>query len=206
MEKESNKFTVNITPESFLKCILIVLLIWFLFYIKDIVLVVLTAVILASGMEPLINWFKKFKIRRLPAAIISYIGLIGLLSGLLFLFLPAVLDETSSFLATLPQYLDSATLWNPTGITSTEISQPQKVVAGISEGIDNPTQLVKDISSQTNTATKNTSFGIGDIIQGIQNITSNSNGYITIISTVFGGIFSFLLIIFFSFYFFFDVY
>ena len=79
--RENNRFVVNITPGSFLKGILIILLFWFLFYIKDIVLVVLTAVVLASGIEPLIGWFKRFKIKRLLAAIISYICMIGIFSG-----------------------------------------------------------------------------------------------------------------------------
>ncbi len=108
--KETHKLIVNITPGSFLKGVLIVLLFWFLFFIKDLVLVVLTAVVIASGLEPLIHWFKKFKIKRLPAAIISYLGLAAILTGLLFFFVPAVLNETSSFLSTLPKYLDSTTL------------------------------------------------------------------------------------------------
>jgi len=201
MERENNHLVVNITPGSFLKGILIILLFWFLFYIKDVVLVVLTAVVLASGIEPLIQWFKRFKITRLPAAIISYVCLIGIFTGLMFFFVPAVLDETSSFLTTLPKYLDSTTLWNPLNISSTDIASQQKVVQNISEGITNPGQLVRDASANVKVNVTSANFGIGDLIKSIQDITSNvAGGFVTVVSVVFGGLLSFILIIVLSFY------
>jgi len=197
--KDAPKLVVNITPGSFLKGILLVLLFWFLFYVKDVVLVVLTAVVLASGIEPLIQWFKRFKIKRVVAAIISYVCLIAMFAGLMFFFVPAVLNETSSFLTALPKYLDSTTLWNPLNISSADLSGTQKAVQNISEELNNPGQLVKDAAQKTNPT--DSSFGIGDLIAGVQSITASATGgFITIVSTVFGGLLSFILIIVLSFY------
>lgn len=204
MEKEtSNRITVNITPGSFFKGLLIILLFWFLFYIKDVVLVVLTSVVIASGLEPLVHWFKRFKVSRLPAAIISYVGLIAIFSGLMFFFVPVVLNETSAFLTTLPKYLDSTTLWNPLNVSSGDIKEKQKMVQTLSLGINNPGQLVRDISASELNATqiKSTTFGISDLISSIQDITSSvSDGFIKIVSAVFGGLLSFILIVVLSFY------
>ena len=202
MEKENGKLVVNITPGSFLKGILIVLLFWFLFFIKDVVLVVLTAIVIASGIEPLIQWFKRLKIKRLPAAIISYACLLTLFAGLMFFFVPAVLDETSSFLTDLPKYLDSTTLWNPLNVSDADIATPQKVVENISDGVNNSTQLVKNISTGAKTTdTTGPSFGIGDLITDVQSLTSNvSGGFVRIVSVVFGGLLSFILIVVLSFY------
>ncbi|MFA6340626.1 MAG: AI-2E family transporter [Candidatus Paceibacterota bacterium] len=202
MEKDTNKLTINITPGSFLKGILIILLFWFLFYIKDVVLVVLTAVIIASGLEPFINWFKRFRIKRLPAAIISYVLIFSVFTGLMFTFIPAVLDEASTFLSTLPKYLDSATLWNPLNVTSKDIVVPQTVINSLSEGVNNPEQLVKDVSaSQLKVTTAPTNFGISDLVKGVQEITSNvTDGFVKVLSVVFGGLLSFILIVVLSFY------
>lgn len=199
METENNsKLTINITPGSFLKGILVILLVWFLFFIKDLVLVVLVSVVLASGLEPLIHWFKKIKVGRLPAAIISYIGLFSIFAGLLFFFIPSVLDEASSFLNTLPKYLESATLWNPLNITQSDVSTSQKVVQGISDGLNDSQQLVKGV---VNNQTSGGSFGLGDLVNGLKGITSNvSDGFVKIVSTIFGGLLSFILIIVLSFY------
>ncbi|MEI8123567.1 MAG: AI-2E family transporter [bacterium] len=189
-----SKFTVNITPGSFLKGFFIILLFWFIFVIKDLVLVVLVAIILASGIEPIIVWFNKYKISRLPAAIISFVGFFGIFAGLIFFFVPSVLNETSDFLNKLPKYLDSTTLWNPLSIDSGKVTESQKVVQGLSDGISNSAQFVKD-SSLNNTS------GISDLIKNIQEITSNvTGGFLNIVSTVFGGLLSFILIIVLSFY------
>ncbi len=191
---KNSRFTVNITSGSFLKGFFVILLFWFLFVIKDLVLVVLVAIILASGIEPIILWFKKYKIHRLPAAIISFIGFFGIFAGLVLFFVPTVLNETSDFLNKLPRYLDTIVLWNPLNIDSTKVIESQKVVQGLSDGLNTSTQLVKG------TSLDNTS-GIADLVQNIQDVASNfSVGFINIISTVFGGLFSLILIIVLSFY------
>jgi predicted PurR-regulated permease PerM len=202
MEKENSRLTVNITPGSFLKGLLMILLFWFLFFIKDLVLVVLTAIVVASGIEPLIHWFKRFKIGRLPAAVISYVAIFAIFTGLMISFIPSVLNEASSFLTTLPGYLDSTTLWNPLNVNSSDVVISQKVVGGIAEGVNNPQQLVKDISSNViKTDVKSTSFGLGDLIRSIQDLSSNAtDGVVKVVSAVFGGLLSFILIVVLSFY------
>lgn len=196
MEKEGNKIVVNITPGSFLKGVLIILLFCFLFYIRDVLLVVLTAVILASGLEPLINFFKRFKLGRVPAVIVSYLGLFVIFAGLVFFFVPEVLNETSSFLQGLPTYLDSTSLWNSTSINSTNVAASQKVVDTISSGISNPAGLVQNQIKNTG------SFGIGDLLSTIEDFSSNSSGvFVKVVSIAFGGLLSFILIIVLSFYF-----
>ena len=201
MENENKPININITLESVFKGIGLVLLLWFLYFIKDVVLVVLVAVVIASGMEPLVLFFKKYKINRLIAAVISYVGILGVFVGLLFFFVPPVLNEATSFLTELPKYLESATLWNPLNINSENISASQKVTQTLSDGINNPGQLVRDAQSQIKTNISSTSFGFGDLITTLQETSSNvSDGFIKIVSIIFGGFLSFILIIVLSFY------
>lgn len=195
MIKDDKSININITPGSIFKGICIVLLIWFLFFIKDVVLVVLTAVVIASGLELLISWFAKYKISRLPAAIISYVGMAGIFTGLMFFFVPPVLDEATSLLTELPKYLETTALWNPLNIDNENISNSQKVVETLSVGVNSAEQLVSGATS------KSTNFGVGDLITSIQDISSNvSNGFIKLVSFIFGGLLSFILIIVLSFY------
>lgn len=201
MEKENSGMNINITPGSILKGIGMILLIWFLYFIKDVVLVVLVAVVIASGMEPLISWFKKYKVNRLPASIISFLSIFGIFTGLLFFFVPPVLDEATSLLTELPKYLESTTLWNPLNINSQDVTISQKVVQTLSEGVNNPSQLLRDAQSQIKTNIPSTSFGLGDLVKSIQDVSSNvSSGFIKIVSGIFGGLLSFILIIVLSFY------
>jgi len=201
MENDNKSININITPGSIFKGICLVLLIWFLYFVKDVVLVVLVAVIIASGLEPLISWFNKHKISRLPASIISYLGILGIFAGLVFFFVPPVLDEAVSLLTDLPKYLESTTLWNPLNISSESVSTSQKVVQTLSDGINNPSQLVRDTQNQIQTNISATNFGLGDLVKSIQDASSNvSSGFVKIVSAIFGGLLSFVFIIVLSFY------
>ena len=201
MEQETKGININITPGSILKGVGIILLILFLYFIKDLVLVVLVAVVIASGMEPLIAFFRRYKIHRLPAAIISYLVIFSIFVGLMFYFVPSVLNEASSLLTELPKYLESTTLWNPLNINNESVVTSQKVVQTLSDGVNNPGQLVTDAQNQIKTTIPSTSFGLGDLVRSIQSISSNvSNGFINIVSAIFGGLLSFILIVVLSFY------
>ena len=86
-------------------------------------------------------------------------------------------------------------------VNNENISTSQKVVQTLSDGINNPSQLVSDAQNQIKTNVSGTSFGLGDLIRSIQDVSSNvSNGFVKIISAIFGGLLSFVLIVVLSFY------
>jgi predicted PurR-regulated permease PerM len=202
MEKEP-KMALNITTGTIIKFVLVLLGFYFLFFIKDLILVVLVAIIIASGVEPFILFCGRYKIVRLPAAILTYIGLFSIFAGLFYFFVPIVLSETSSFLNSLPKYLESTTLWNPSGASGELIIKTQQVVGNISGGISNPGSLVSGISDKVvSQTTQSSSLGLKDLIQITQQFASGaSDSFINLVSTIFGGLFSFVLIIVLSFYF-----
>ena len=206
MEKEP-RIALNITTGTIIKFVLVILAFWFLFFIKDLVLVVLVAIVIASGVEPFILLCGRYKIVRLPAAIFTYIGLFAIFAGLFYFFIPSVLSETSSFLNSLPKYLESTTLWNPSGVSSEVITKSQQVVDNISGGLNNPSSLVTGLGTTisnniTNQTVQSTPFGLKDLIQIVQQLASGaSDNFIKMVSIVFGGLFSFVLIVVLSFYF-----
>ena len=193
-EREDNKITINITPGSFFKGILLVLLFWFLFYVKDILLVVLTAVVIASAIEPLVGWFKKFKIGRIPSVIISFFLLLSVIFSIMFVFVPEILKETTSLLNSLPKYLETTTLWNPLNMSTDKVTESQKVVTTLSESLNNPVSVVTE-------QIKSGNLGLVDLMNAVEGLTSSTaDGFVKIMSIVFGGLFSFILIMVLSFY------
>jgi predicted PurR-regulated permease PerM len=102
---EGRHVSVNITAGSIIKVILFVLLLFLLWYLRDIVLVVVTAIVLASAMEPGIQFFIRNGLPRILSVILVYL-LIGIaFFGTIFFFIPPVLSDASSFLQQLPQTL-----------------------------------------------------------------------------------------------------
>ena len=106
----------------------------------------------------------------------------------------------------MPKYLESTTLWNPSGSSSEIITKSQQVVSGISSGINNPGALVSGLGTTVSDKTSSetvvsTSFGLKDLIAGVQQLASGaSDSFIKTVSAIFGGLFSFVLIIVLSFY------
>jgi len=195
MEKPERNFNIAISAGTIIKGIVILVIAFLLYKMMDLVLVVLVAIVIASSIEPLIRWFAKYKVKRIFAVIITYICIVLVFSGLLYFFVPPVLNEASNLLSNAPKYLDSVTLWNP--LNDAKLVETGKVVGGISDGLNGGKQALNNLSTS---GTLNTSV-LGDLISGFQNITSSaSSSLINIASGIFGGVFSFILIIVLSFY------
>jgi len=194
MEKVDKNFNININAGTIVKTLIVLIVTFLLYQMLDLVLVVLTAVVIASAFEPLIIWFGQYKIKRLFAVITTYACVVLVFSGLLYFFVPPVLEEASSLLSNAPKYLDSVTLWNP--LNDAKLTETGKVADGISEGLNNGKQIIGGLSSGTFQPSV-----MGDLISKFQNITSKtSDSVINIASNIFGGAFSFILIIVLSFY------
>lgn len=166
---------VNITISSgtIIKSILFVLLIGALFFLKDLLLIVMTAIVIASAIEPITKWFISYKIPRIAAVLLVYMIIILALLSLFYFFAPPLLQEASNFFAFLPKY--------------TNVFNISDTVGG-------------NFISGSDAIAK--SFSLSDTLSKIQSSFSNvSEGFIKTASVVFGGALSFILIIVFSFYF-----
>jgi len=195
MEKLEKNFNISISAGTVIKTIVIFILAFLLYKMLDLVLVVLAAIVIASAIEPLVKWFEKYKVKRLFSVIITYIAVVLIFSGLLYFFIPPVLDEASNLLSTAPKYLDSVTFWNP--LNDTKLTDTGQVVGGISDGLNGSKQILGNLSS----GITDTSSAFGDVIAKFKSLTSNaSDGIINIASGIFGGVFSFILMIVLSFY------
>ena len=82
---ESKDINVTITSGTIIKTVLLLILLAVLYYIKDIVLVVLASVVIASAIEPATHWCARHRIRRLPAVIGIYF-ILAVVLGLLFVY------------------------------------------------------------------------------------------------------------------------
>jgi predicted PurR-regulated permease PerM len=99
--------SITITSGSFVKAILLVLLVALLYYLRDIVMIVLTAIVIASSVEPGIQALIRRKLSRLFSVIIVYLTIASVFLGILFLFVPPVLGDTAGFLNGLPEQLSA---------------------------------------------------------------------------------------------------
>ncbi len=173
---EDRKIYVSISSGTVLKTFLWAIFLLLLFYIKDIVLVVLAAVVIASAVEPATSWCAQHKIRRLPAVVGIYF-IIGVLLAVFFIFfLPMVLTEALGYVNNLPTSINLSDLWSPLSNFSFFGSH--------------------DFSSLPDK-----SFSIHELLNASRDaISGTTSGAFKTISFLFGGILSFVLMIVLSFY------
>ncbi len=167
---DGRNFNITINSSTVVKIALIILLIWGLFYIRDIVLVILAAVVIASSIEPLVLWAEKKRIKRLLAVIFIYL-LITLILILFFVFfLPSLLEEAVVYLNNIPENISLSDI----GFSSTN-------------------QLVETISDKS-FSIKQFIESLKTFVPG------TSESAFKTASIIFGGALSFVLMIVLSFY------
>lgn len=167
---------IQISAGTILKALLIALAFILFYYLRDIVLVVLLAIIIASAVEPGTQWFLRRGVPRILAVLLMYfVAMMVLVVVFYFLFLP-LLNQSATFLSTLPGYLGELQVWNP--LQNSELLSSNSAIAGFSK-----TFSLSQIVEQINTA-----------------VSSYSEGFFSTASMVFGGILSFLMVIVLSFY------
>lgn len=187
MDSGSQKnITVNITFGTIVKTILTILLFVGLYLIRDVVLVVLASVVIASSIEPMTRWFGKYGVSRLLAVVFVYFVLGAFLVGIFYSFIPTLLNETANLLGAVPRYIDSVSLWDP-------LQSAGQTAENISTGLSEGSTVVRELSGGQ------VGFGqaLGDFARALSTVSGN---FIQLMSSVFGGVLSLVLIIVLSFY------
>jgi predicted PurR-regulated permease PerM len=87
-----------------LKVILAFLAVVFLWMVREIILILLLSLILASAMEPMVNYFNKKRIPRAVSVLTAYILVISLVALVIYLLIPPALDQLKILQASLPEY------------------------------------------------------------------------------------------------------
>ena len=171
-----DNFSISISSGTIIRTILFLLLLLLLYLFRDLVLVILTAIVIASSIEPLAKWFIRRKIPRVLSVILVYLLSAGIFASLFITFVPLILEEVSNLSKSLPGYMSSVNIWpsiNSSGFLS------EKVVQSLSSN-----------------------FSFDQIIGGLKLATNyTANGLWQTVNSIFGGLVSFILIIVFSFYF-----
>ena len=92
------------STQVILKVVFAALILVFLWAIRDILIILLLAIILASAMDPLVEYLKRHKIPRSVSVTAVYILVLGLFAALFSLIIPLVVAQSKILIQNLPQY------------------------------------------------------------------------------------------------------
>ncbi len=97
--------SISISTGTILRVVVILVGMYALWQLSTLVLLLLSAVVIASSVEPGVEFFIKKKFPRALAVISVYALVIAALALLVWFFVPPMLDEAIALLAILPQYV-----------------------------------------------------------------------------------------------------
>ena len=167
--------SLHISIGTIAKVIIVGLFFVVMYFLMDLVLVLLMSVVVASAIEPATQWFVRRRIPRLFSVILIYLTLAILLASIVFFLLIPLLSESSDFLNNFPVYFNANTVSKTIADNDFLSSEP---LAGLTNSI-NFEQVVTQINNI------------------ITSISSNTFGTV---AKFFGGILSLFLMIILSFY------
>ncbi len=172
--KDSNQpISIHITSGTIIKGIVIFILVYLGFILRNLLLVMLTSVVIASAVEPITRWLMKRKIPRSLSVIIIYLSVFIIITGITTVVLPPLANDIKATLVTLPQYVQAIS--------------PQDL------------EKIPGLSLVFNQFTN--SFSSGDLIQQVGGYAGKATfGFFQTAGTIFGSLLSFVMIIVISFY------
>lgn len=156
--------------------VLVIAGVFFIWILRDFFLIIFTSIVIASFVESAIPHFKKIGIGRVLAVVICYVSTLLGLAGMFYLFAPLLLTEIYNFSSLLSSYIPNSTILNY--LHNDAFGGAKDIVAGLSGGVS-----------------------LVDLLSTSKAFVSNlSGGFFLTLSSAFGSIFNFVLIIIVSFY------
>lgn len=173
MEGPFTHTKITVSAGTIAKVVLVLFLFWLAFYLRDVVLVVIASVVIASSIEPIIKWFISKRFPRTIAVLIIYVCVAVIFAGSFYFLIVPLFGELQVLMTTLPEYVGSLSAKSAgqgTGLGSS--------VTGLFSNLP-----ISDVTARINGA-----------------ISTLSKNAFTTASVILGGLLSFVLIIVLSFY------
>ncbi len=158
------------------RAILVLLGVFLLWYLRDLVLIVLTSIVIASFVESAVPHFAKIGINRVFGIVILYAFSISILALIFYLFAPLLITEIYNFSGFMSTYIPGVSFLNY--FQNEAFSGAKDIISGLSSN-----------------------FSLATLLSVSKAFVSNlSGGFFATASVAFGGIFNFILIVLISFY------
>jgi predicted PurR-regulated permease PerM len=168
--------TISISTGTMIRACLIALFIFLFWVLRDILLILLTAIVIASFVESAVPHFKKNGIPRVLGIVCLYVGCILILAALFYLFAPLLITEIYNFASIVSAYVPHVAFLEY--FRNDSFSGAKDIVSSLAGG-----------------------FSIASLLAVSKAFVQNlSGGFFSTLSFAFGSIMNVILIVLISFY------
>ena len=111
MQEHAHPLTLS--TGTLVRAVVIVILFIAAYILRDVILVLLTSVVIASAIEPLTLLLTQYRVHRTIAVIAIYLLVICVFGAILFVFIPLLLDDFSQVSDLLPHIANEPGIFSP---------------------------------------------------------------------------------------------
>lgn len=152
MESNTKKIIFDVSYATFLKTILIGLLLVFLYLVRDLLLIMVVAIVIASSIDSWVDWLQKKRVPRWLSVLSIFTVLIGLIVLIFSMLIPPIVEQIQQLVGVLPQYFDIV------------IEQFGRLEGLVGEGVY---ENIKNVATSFGDEFGNSAGGIIDTITGL---------------------------------------
>ncbi|MBI2482445.1 MAG: AI-2E family transporter [Candidatus Vogelbacteria bacterium] len=164
--------SISISTGTLVRVIVILAITGILFLLRDLVLIILTAVVIATAIEPMTRWCIRYHMPRVLAVVGIYLLAFALIFVSIYIFVPPLFSDLNQLSQTLPDQITA--------------------LGGNQSGLDPLSSITGGFA---------TSFSLKDIVDSAQDrIAEFSGGLFQTGITIFGSAISFIIVLVVSFY------
>jgi predicted PurR-regulated permease PerM len=175
MQEPIQNTKISISTGTIIRFFLVLVLLAAIYFLSDVVVVIVAAVVIASTMEPVIRRLKRRKIHRIASVITIYVLLALVLAAILIFLMPLIVSDATNFLSSLPKTVSFQELWSP--------------ISNIGLNFGSSYSFGEHVLS------------LSDVVNQLRSlVVGSSDTLFQTAGAIFGGLFSFLLIVVLSFY------
>ncbi|MDP2821050.1 MAG: AI-2E family transporter [bacterium] len=106
MSEQNPKKAFEISWSALFKIAVAVLIFYFVYFIRDILLSFVFALIISILFDPIIDFLQKYKIPRILGVILVYVSVFGILAVAIYFLAPILINETDQFVQLFPYYFE----------------------------------------------------------------------------------------------------
>ncbi|MFC1710195.1 AI-2E family transporter [Patescibacteria group bacterium] len=96
---------IEISHKTIIFTVFFLMAIWFLYFIRDIILILFIALLIMAILNPLVTRLSKFKVPRALSVLFVYVLVFVIITATIAGVIPALIEQTKSFANYLPAYL-----------------------------------------------------------------------------------------------------
>ncbi len=142
----TEKVQLDISTASVVRAILLVLLVIFLYVLKDVLIIFLFAIVIASAISPFANWLDQKHFPRVLGVLMLYLVVLGLLVFLLSLIVPYITDDINRLVSSLPKVVEQVSSSLESAQKGTQyfdfLGEIQNLLEGLSSYLQQASQSV----------------------------------------------------------------